>query len=85
MNNNFQLLTIDAKFFIWDACEGPSYTSGVVLYALMSGTITKQNVKLFHGGGLYHIETSPLICSANEWTGFYMIETSAKKELKKLS
>ena len=67
MNNNFQLLTINAKFSIWDACGGPSYTSGVVLYALMSGTITKQNVKLFHGGG------------------FYMTETSAKKEMKKLS
>ena len=29
----------------------------------------------------YHIETSPLICSANEWTGFYMIRTSVMKEL----
>ena len=27
------------------------------------------------------IETSPLICSANYLTGFYMIETSAKNEL----
>ena len=23
---------------------------------------------------LYRIKTSPLICSANQWTGFYMIE-----------
>ena len=30
--------------------------------------------------GLYHIEASPLICSANQWTGFYMIETSITKE-----
>ena len=32
--------------------------------------------------GPYHIETSPLICRANHWTGFYMIETSSvMKEL----
>ena len=27
-------------------------------------------------GGRYHIETSPLICGANQWTGFYMISAS---------
>ena len=30
-------------------------------------------------GGPYHIETSSLICWANQWTCFYMIETSVKK------
>ena len=30
----------------------------------------------------HHIETSPLICRVNQWTGFYMIKTSVKKELK---
>ena len=40
------------------------------------------NVKLFRGGGPYHIETSPLICSANQWSGFYMIGTSVMKELR---
>ena len=34
-----------------------------------------------HDGGLYHIETSPLICFANQWTGFYMIEASVMKGL----
>ena len=29
----------------------------------------------------YHIETSPLICFANQWTGFYMISASVVKEL----
>ena len=38
--------------------------------------------KLFDNGGPYHIDTSPLICSANQWTGFYMIRTSVKKELR---
>ena len=36
---------------------------------------------LFHDGGRYHIETSPLICSANQWTGFSMIRASVMKEL----
>ena len=40
---------------------------------------------LFHEGCPYHIETSPLICSANQWTGFYMIETYVMKELKLLT
>ena len=30
----------------------------------------------FYDGGRYHIETSPLICSADQWTGFYMITAS---------
>ena len=44
----------------------------------------KNNVftELFHDGGNYHIETSPLICSENRWTVFYMIGSSAMKELK---
>ena len=28
-----------------------------------------------------HIETNPLICSANQWTGFYMLGTSVMIEL----
>ena len=41
--------------------------------------------ELFHDGGRYHIETSPVICSANQWTGFYMITTSVMKELRETS
>ena len=37
--------------------------------------------QLFHYGGRYRIETSPFICSANEWTGFYMITAPVMKEL----
>ena len=29
----------------------------------------------------YYIETSPLVCSANQWAGFYMQGTSVMKEL----
>ena len=39
--------------------------------------------ELFHDGGHYHIETSPLICCANQWAGFYMITASVMKELKR--
>ena len=34
-----------------------------------------------YDGSPYNIETSPLICSANHWTGFYMIGTFVIKEL----
>ena len=33
-----------------------------------------------HDVGPYYIETSPLICSASLWTGFYMIGTYVMKE-----
>ena len=35
----------------------------------------------FNEGGRYHIETSPLICGANQWTGVYMISASVMKGL----
>ena len=34
-----------------------------------------------HDRGPYHLETSPLICRANQLTGFYIMGTSAIKEL----
>ena len=50
--------------------------------------IDKDVVKLnliFHGRDRYHIETSPLICRAKQWTSFYMITVSVMKELIVLS
>ena len=41
----------------------------------------KARIWLFHDGGRYHIETSPLICSANQWAGFYTITASVMTEL----
>ena len=41
--------------------------------------------ELFHNRGPYHIETNPLICSANQWTGFYMIGSCVIKELRGLN
>ena len=43
--------------------------------------ISRDDSLLFHDGEHYHIETSPLICFVNQWTGFYMITTSVMKEL----
>ena len=43
------------------------------------------SIYLFHDRGRYHIETSPLICSANQWTGFYMITAPVMKEIRKIN
>ena len=40
------------------------------------------DIKLFYNRDPYYRETSPLIFSANQWTGFYMIEASVMKELR---
>ena len=51
-----------------------------------SGHTDQQNeVSLFYDGDPYHTETSPMNCSANQWTGFYLIGTSVMKELTYLS
>ena len=41
-----------------------------------------EGCKSSHDGGCHYIETSPLICFANQWTGFYMITASVMKELR---
>ena len=47
--------------------------------------ILKVRLELFYDRGPYHIESSLLICSANQWTGFFhMIGTSITKELKQV-
>ena len=38
-------------------------------------------VYFFYDGGPYHIETSSLICYANQCSGFYMTGNSVMKEL----
>ena len=41
--------------------------------------VSKRAAQSFHVGGRCHIETSPLICSTSQWTGFYMISASIVK------
>ena len=64
----------------------------MTLFMYQEITWSKSDVYLFstqvypsHDGGHYHIETSPLICSANQWTGFYMITASVMKGLRVLA
>ena len=35
----------------------------------------------FHDGDPYHLENSPLICSAIQWSGYCMTKTSTTKKL----
>ena len=41
--------------------------------------------QLFHDGRSCRIETSPLICSANQWTGLCIIGTSVIKDSRRSS
>ena len=38
-------------------------------------------ILLFHDGDPHHLETSPLVCKVNQWTGFCMIGASVMREL----
>ena len=49
------------------------------MFCLATDYVMKFCLYLFHDGGPYHIETSSLTCTANQWTGFYMIGTSVMK------
>ena len=51
-------------------------------YEIFSGSnFTLPGLQLFHDESPYHVETSPFICFANQWTGFYTIGTTVMKEL----
>ena len=41
------------------------------------------NYKLFHTGGPYEIETSQLICSANQWTSQRRIRAAAASMMER--
>ena len=45
---------------------------------------TSKLLNSLHNGGPNHMETSSLICRANQWTGFYMIGTTFMKELEEI-
>ena len=51
------------------------------LLAATKNLITNYTFFIAHGAGIYHIETSPFNCRANQLTGYFMIETSVMKEL----
>ena len=35
--------------------------------------------------GHYHAETSPMLCSTNQWTGFYMVRVNKKRVNKRVN
>ena len=45
----------------------------------LKDNFTRSRLLTFHDGGPYQIETSLLICYANQWTSFYMRETSDQR------
>ena len=49
----------------------------------ISVALLKQNLWAVNDWDPYHIKYNPLICRANQWTGFNMIRTSVMKEWKK--
>ena len=57
------------------------YKSDYLLLKIVLSTRGLGSIWLFHVGCPYNIETSPLICSINQWTGFHLIGTSVMKQL----
>ena len=56
------------------------YGNALGISLMITNSKNHRKLQLFHDGSPYHIETSPLICSANQCTGFYMIGTTIMKE-----
>ena len=50
-------------------------------YVLIRTGLYANTCLTLYDGCRYHKETSLLICSANQWTGFHMITASVMKEL----
>ena len=58
-------------------------------FIFLINTTDKDNIKIFLNSfmteDVYHIETSPLICRENQWTGFFMIGSPIMNEIHRLS
>ena len=61
--------------------EVQAFSASIYLFEANNGG-TGAGCLLFHDGGPYHVETRPLICPANQWTGFYMIGTFVMKKIR---
>ena len=64
-------------------CQLFCHNQGIYLNQYMK--VQSINSFIFHNGGPCRIETSPLICSVNQWTGFCMIWTSVMKYSRRSS
>ena len=48
-------------------------------------TCKQQSIILFHDGGPCVIETSPLICTGNQWTSFCIVGTTVMEDSRRYS
>ena len=62
-----------------DIAQCPVFFQKMKIYARKLGE--KNDYYPFHDEGRYRIETSPLICGVNQWTGVYMMLGSVMKGL----
>ena len=79
--SNQSILRLANKLFEIKLFACKLYSLVLIFRGFHDGIRISQLTYLFRDGGRY-IETSPLICSANQWTGFYMITAFIMKELK---
>ena len=75
--------TTDCRFTLKGVCDMIRTHNPSQMFNRVVNTLLHFD-ELFHDGDPYHIETSSLIYSANQWTGFYMIGPCFMKELKVL-
>ena len=64
------------KNFLWDC---------ICCYKRKHREPSEKNNSLFYDEGPYHIETNPLIFSANQWACFYMLRTYVRKGSNKVN
>ena len=59
-----------------------TFTQKQFIFSMIIVIILKKRLftYLFHDGGSYHIETSPLIRSPNQWTSVYMAGRELRHE-----
>ena len=69
----------------FDVFRGVSKEMSGMKWVNLRSKFCEEFAWVFHDGGIYHIETSPLICTANQWTGFYMTGTYVMKEFKDIT
>ena len=64
------------------ALNTPLYHTGIFLQMIVFPSPLSKCIYLFRDGSSYHIEISPWIYRANQWTGFFMIGTTVMKKSK---
>ena len=71
------ILWAPSGIFLWESF----FYLGAAPFQILDEWLLLQRFLLFHDGGPCHTESSSMICSANQQTAFYLLRTSAMKEL----